>query len=158
MMLKDDILKIDLAHLEDTAAEQARLLRKWADKLATANKEAKLAKRKVRLVRAELSRVIRSSPAKYRIIKVTEDSVEDVVVMSHDFKAAEAELIEAEYNRDVLQAMVSSLHERGEQIGNEVKLFGQQYWAKPKLSGEIGVEAAEVERRRAMRAATEALE
>lgn len=127
---KDDILGIRLNQLHEDAATQPRTLRQWCDKLAGAERKAKLAKRKLRVVKAELSRVVRQNPHKYSIFKVTDTCVEDAVVCISDYKTAETELIDAEYNRDMLKNMVSSLHERGEQIGNEVKLHGQQYWAR----------------------------
>jgi len=146
---KDDILKIDLAHLEKDLAEHARLVRIWGDKLAEAEFNCKHAKNKLRLVKAELSRVVRSNPGKYNIVgRATEDATEDVVVTMSSYKEPAAELIQAEYDRDIIKNMVIALHERGEAMGYQAKLHGQMYWAKPQTNEEysrhdVMTEAAE---------------
>lgn len=148
---KDDLLRIRFDRLHEDAAEQARLMRAWSSKLALADKKAKLAKRKARVVRAELSKVVRQAPGKYGIAKVTDTAVEDAVIQMTTCKEADQEQIEMEYQRDMLKAMVMSIHERGEQISNEVKLFGQQYWAKPAVDPETYQEMTRHDRESVMR-------
>jgi hypothetical protein len=148
---KDDILAINTNKLDEDAAEQPRTLRQWADKLSFAEKRAKLAKRKLRVVKAELSKVVRQSPSKYGIFRVTDTAIEDAVVMMSAYKAEEEELISAELARDLLKNMVISLHERGEEIGNLVKLHGQQYWARVRVDPDTMQEIQEHSRKSAMR-------
>lgn len=133
---KDDLLRINLNRLEVDAAEHARLLRQWGDKAAEAECKVRTGKNALRLIKAETAVVVRANPGNYGIRKISVEAVEDVVVQTRRYRDAETILVAAEYDRDILKSMVSALHERGEQIGNEVKLHGQQYWAKPRADQE----------------------
>lgn len=149
---KDDLLAIDIHNLENDASSQPRLIRIWIDKLAHAEKKAKLAKRELRLVKAELSKSVRSSPSKYGIVKLTDTSVEDAVVCMSTYKAKEEEYIDVELSRDIIKSMVQSLHERGEQISNEVKLHGQGYFSKVSVDPDTMQKIQEQGRLRATKA------
>jgi hypothetical protein len=158
MPIKDDPLKINLYRLEKEAAGQAQLMRDWGQKWADAEKALKMLKNALKVARAEIAKAVRTNPANYGVNKLTEGSIEEVLTLNSILRKQENELVEAEYERDIIKAMVVAIHERGEMISNEVKLHGQQYWSKPTADPEFNKKVREDEAVETMKKAARATE
>lgn len=130
----DDLLAIRQDHLDEDAAGHPRLMFLWGKAFAVAKMKAKQAKNAHKVLEAELDRDIRLCPADYRIEKLTEAAVKACIYTHPSYARTWNELVEAEYEEDILDQFIKALHTRGEQIGNEVKLHGQQYWSKPPVT------------------------
>ena len=127
-----DVLSIDLNRLEVELERQARLFGKWASRLADAKGRVRDAKSELAVTKAELKMEIRSKPDRFRMKKVTDQSVEDCVILQTDYKHALRVLNEALHYEDVLQAKVDALEQKKRMMEKLVDLHGQQYWSKPR--------------------------
>lgn len=127
----EEILEIRLNFLEEDVAQQPKLRRQWGFELAKAKRELAIAKRNVKLLKAELGRAFRMDSRVNLGRKVTEGSTEEYIQSDDAFNKAELDVIEREYEVDWLKEMVEALEDRKEQLSNEVKLHGQGYWSKP---------------------------
>jgi hypothetical protein len=132
----DSLLSINLDRLEEDAQEHPKLAFQWGKLLAEAARKAKVAKNNLKLVAAELELEIRKKPAEYGLDKVTEGSVNAVILCDEQYKYQQQLLIKTEHEEDVLKAFCFALSDRKSMIEAEVKLHGQTYWSKPSLSEE----------------------
>lgn len=127
-----NLLDIHKDRLEDDAAENPKLMWDWGSELAEAKATASTAENKLKLEYARLEMQVRSDPVGCGLEKITDASVKAWVLMQVEYTNQQEMLVQAEYDRDRLQAFVNAVHERGEQIGTMSKLHGQQYWSKPR--------------------------
>lgn len=128
---KDDLLRIDLYRLEECCINNPVLMREWADKLAEAKRATAMADAQLKLVKAEMGKKIRQRPSAYGVVKEVEACFNDALIASKEHQEALMAKITADYEEDILKAMVDSIHERGKQLSNTAALHGQQYWSKP---------------------------
>lgn len=133
---KDDLLKIDLARLEDCCSNQHIMLRQWGDKLALARKKVTDLENAAKVCKAELGKKIRQRYEAYGLVKGTEAEIESAILTQPEYKAAVELVTQAEYEKDLIKSMVDALHDRRTELENLVQLHGQMYFAKPNTSGQ----------------------
>jgi hypothetical protein len=139
--LKTDFLNWTEATLDQACRENPQLTVQWGIRRARARKKAAEAKNALKLCYAETSMDVRKDPASWGLLKVTEDSVEQVVIASPKYQECQRALLEADEEDALLDAVMTALADRREQLSNDVKLYGQQYWSKPDMSGAQPTEA-----------------
>jgi hypothetical protein len=127
-------LDIDLQHLEDECKGHSRRVIYWGIKFAKAKRVVRRLKNKIKARRAEIAREIRRRPRNFQVDRATEGVIEDVCYSHQDYRMLQNDLVRAEYEQDVLEAMMKALYERGQDLGHEVKLFLGMYWSKPDTS------------------------
>lgn len=127
-----DLLAINLNRLEDECKDQPQLMFTWGQELAKARRVSKAAKNRMKLAEVAADKAAREDPfATMGIAKTTEPAIKAYVAGDEEYRQCQQDLIDSEYEEDVLAAFVESLRDRREQLGNEVKLHGQMYWSKP---------------------------
>jgi hypothetical protein len=129
------VLDISLDKLEEDCQRQPQLLFIWGTKLAQVKKDAKVAKNNLKMTAAKLDKEIRADPDSKGLEKITEKAVELCILDQPEYQDAQAILLEAEYEEDVLQAFVSALYDKSGELEKLIKLHGQMYWSKPDTSG-----------------------
>ena len=140
MSYEDDI-RIDETALDVEWLNQPRLCLKYSQELAQAKKEVDRAKEKLDVVRAKIDQEIRKEPLTFGIEKITEASVQSNIVIHKLYRSAETELTEAKYKSEMIRAAVSAIEHRKDALENLVRLYGQQYFAGPKVPRDLSAEA-----------------
>ena len=132
-----DLLEVRLEHLEEDCAGQSQLMREWGFHKAKAIRAVKDLKKELKLKAAHVGRDVRTNPAEFGLEKATEKAVEEVCLLDADYQDLQDQLIQAEYEEDLLGAFVDAIKDRRDQLRNEVILFGQMYFSKPDTSGKV---------------------
>jgi len=135
----DKYLSININALHEEAGRQAELFSEHAKLKAEADKEADEAKNHLKLVTANMDKEIRDDPAKYGIIKITEDQVKNIIVRQPQYQRAAKALIEKEYHAAIHATNVDALRQKKDMITDLVKLRLADYFADPVLpqQGEV---------------------
>lgn len=113
--------------------EQPSLMIKYAQHAAQMRKEVDEAKQNLDVVRAGVDKDIRSNPEKYELGKITEAVVQNAILSIPEYLEANQQLIDAKYEADMARAAVQAMEQRKDALENLVRLFGQQYFAGPKM-------------------------
>lgn len=101
-------------------------------KLAEANKDKATAKAGLEECYATLSNAIRANPEKFRIVKITEATVEEVVLMNPQYKDLQKKFIDSSYLVDLLEAASKTMEHKKKALENLVYLTGQGIHSAPK--------------------------
>ncbi len=131
---KESVIDIDQDDLVEEWKNQPRLYLEWSSKLADARKKLEEAKATIDVVTAELDDRIRTSPDKYDLEKVTENSVKACILRQEAHAAATSSFQEAKHEVDMLGAMVGALDHRKRALENIVQLWAAQYFSSPSLT------------------------
>ena len=97
------ILDPDPNNLIEEWSLQPKLYREWSRKLAKARQVLRRRKAKLKLTIAELDRLIRKDPSKYRLEKLSEPAIANAVLREIDYQTAEKRMHQAEYIVDLLE-------------------------------------------------------
>jgi hypothetical protein len=135
-------LGIDPHSLDEDWLRQPGLFMKYSVFAADAEKRRNQAKEKIDVVKAELDRSIRSASdvdrlAKYKMEKLTENSISATILLQPEYKEARDALTEAEYELSILQGAVKAFDHKRAALENEVKLWLGSYFAGPKEPRDI---------------------
>ena len=96
---------------------------------------------------AGLGLKIRANPATFGLDKVTEASVQAVILLDAECAKLREEIAVAQYELEVIVAAVRALDQKKSALENLVRLQGQNYFAGPSVPRDIGKEwVASVER------------
>jgi len=99
---------------------------------------------------AGLGLKIRANPATFGLDKVTEASVQAVILLDAECAKLREEIAVAQYELEVMGAAVRALDQKKSALENLVRLQGQNYFAGPSVPRDIGTEwVNEVERNNA---------
>lgn len=126
-----DFFRPDEHRLDQEWLEQPRLFGKHALQLADARREHEETKAERDVIVAEIDMDIRRDPVKYDLPKVTEGSVEKLILLQPRYQKAQRKVIEAKHRVDVLQAVCDALEHRKKALENLVHLHGQDYFSTP---------------------------
>ena len=130
MHIDEDALDVELL-------EQPSLMAKYSRLLAESKRDRDLAKEALDLKKAEINLDIRDHPQDYKLEKVTVDAVEACILMEDEFKAAQKELNDTNFEVNVLQGIISAIEHRKSALENLVKLYGQNYFSGPAIPHDI---------------------
>lgn len=136
-MSYEDDMYIDENALDVEFLDQPAKVVKYARLLAEARRDKDLAKEALDLTKAEINLDIRDNPEKYGLTKITVDAVEACILMEKRYEEAVKEYNDANYEVNVLQGVVNALEHRKSALENLVKLYGQQYFAGPKIPHDL---------------------
>lgn len=143
-----DFFEIDKNQLDLEWQRQPGLFHKYATQLADAKREFEQAKTATDVAAANADSIIRETPAKFGIEKVTEAAVKAAVVSHPGYARAVAKMHEARHAVDILQAAVTTLDHRKKALENLVDLRLADYFSEPRARGNAAADmAARVERR-----------
>jgi hypothetical protein len=136
-MSYEEDMHIDENALDVEFLEQPTKVIKYARLLAEARRDRDLAKEALDLTKAEINLDIRDNPEKYNLTKITVDAVEACILMEDRYEQVVKEYNDANYEVNVLQGAVNALEHRKSALENLVKLYGQQYFAGPKIPHDL---------------------
>jgi len=142
-------IRIDETALDVEWLEQPRLMMKYARHAADCRMNLDLAKERVDFVKAELDKHIRENPKYYKMEKVTESAIQNIIITQEKYMDAEEKLIHARYDLDIANAAVRALDARKEALENLVRLYGLQYFAGPRVLRDLRTEVENREKRQA---------
>ncbi len=140
-------LDIDQYALDDEWLGHAQLYGEWAVNAADARRDLDIAKADLDVTKAEVDKAIRSDPETYGLVKLTETVISSTVLLQDDVKTAQAAVIEARHELEVMQGMVSALDHRKAALVHLVSLFLSEYYAKPTARKDDKEKMDEVEKR-----------
>lgn len=122
--------EIDMNELDKECATHPKTYHEYAMQMPQARKKLGEAEAELKLVKAEVDKAIRSDPEEYDLAsKPTESSIATTIFLQKEYKQAQRNVIDAQYNVDMLDAMLRSLDRKGSMIDNAVKLHGQDYFS-----------------------------
>jgi len=145
----DGDVSIDPHQLDREWLEQPRMYFRYAAALGDARRELDEAKSSFDLVKAEMYLEVRSNPGKFGLEKVTEKSLEAVVLSQNEYGQAQNEVIQAKHKVDILGAAVTALDHRKKALENMVTLHMADYYSKPRAKGESKEAVADMEKKAA---------
>lgn len=127
------IMSVDLANLEREWAEQAQRHQTFCEIAAERRKLHAEKKAALDVAEALAAKAIRKKPEKYGTDgKLTEPMVKASISLHPIYAKALQDLIDAKYDLDIAEAAVSASEHRKKALENEVSLWSQSYFAKPK--------------------------
>ena len=133
-------LKIDPDELDIAALEQTNLAMKYSREAAHYERVAKKAHEKVKTLRAELTRDANEDPdgCLGKGTKPTGPNVEAYYRTHDTYKKAKEDLIEAEYNRDLVKAAADHISfQRSKMITVLAQLLNAEYFAAPAIARDL---------------------
>lgn len=138
----EEDLAIDSQALDVEWLKQPQLLMKYSIASAQAEKKAKQAHERVKLVRSELIKKATRNPKKYldEGVKPTAPNIEAFYREHPDHINAKDELIEAEYQAAIIRSAVFAFNQRRVALEELVRLHGMQYFAGPKEPRDLSKE------------------
>lgn len=134
-------IRIDETALDVEWLEQPSLMMKYARVAIEARKKLDQAKEALDVAKAELDKNIRSNPERFGLEKITEGAITSAILTHKDYAKANQEMIEAKYQTDMANAAVRAVEARKDALENLVRLFGQSYFAGPKMPRDLTHEA-----------------
>lgn len=130
-------LEIDPVALDCEWISQPQRFMKYAQAAADASKHRELIKDQLNLLRAKLDQEIRAT-ASNDGEKITEAVVVSRINQNVSYQALNQDLIQAEYNLELMQYAVRSMDQRKVALENLVRLFGMEYFSGPREPQDIG--------------------
>jgi len=126
-------LRIDPDFLDAEFLNHPALFMKYAEQSAKANKLAKEAEERVKTLRSELVKNANEDPDTYlgKGVKPTAPVVEAFYRTDEDYQEAKQEMIDAQYDADMLTNIVFAFQARKLTLENLVRLQGQNYFSSP---------------------------
>jgi len=132
--------QIDPDALDIEWLSQARLMMKYTRHAAETRMEADNEKERLDLVKAGLDKEIRLDPEKFDITKITESAIFNTIITQQKYIMANAKYIEARFEAEIAKGAVAAIEQRKTALENLVKLYGQQYFAGPKVPRDLSYE------------------
>lgn len=130
----ESIVQIDELNLDKECIRQPGLVLQWATQAAEKRKDIDEAKAELDVVEADLSRKIRQDCGAYGLEKVTETAVAGVILLQKSYRTAHQKLLDARYQHELAQAVVSALEHKKRSLTLLVELHGIGYCSSPRLS------------------------
>lgn len=140
-------IKIDEDALDIEWLEQPSLMLKYIKLQTQLQKEEELAKEKFELVKAELDKKIRSNPEKFELAKITDSVIQYTILLQNDYTNANTIYIDAKFENNIAKGAVRAMDVRKQSLENLVKLYGQGYFAGPKVPRDLTWEREERQKR-----------
>lgn len=134
-------LFIDENALDLEWLSQPMLMLNYTEAAASARREIDRMKETLSVKKAELDKAIRKNPDKYDIEKITESVVNSTIIMQKSYQDIQSDVIDAQYEHQMLQGAVQAVEHRKQALENMSKLLGLQYFAGPKTPRDLPYEA-----------------
>lgn len=139
---------IDENALDIEWLEQAKLTLKYSAIKAKASFAVDEAKANIDMVKAELDKEIRNNPDDFEIPKVTESAIQAAIAVHPDFKEAQKEYHDAQYEYNMAWGAVNAIQDKKAALENLVRLHGQNYFAGPAVPRNLSKEWEDKQRQK----------
>ena len=133
-------LDIDPLRLYDELIGQPSQRGQFGELHADAQKDLDDAKANLSVAQAEADRDIRECPSDYGIDKLSEARISAAVTLHPAVKIAVKRVNDAKHRVNVLDAAIQGLEHRRAALKSLVELFGQDYFAAPRMPAGIKTE------------------
>lgn len=146
---KDDysLTDIDEHNLSKECTRLPTQYRRFAFAAVERKKDVAEIKAELAVIEADLSKMVRATPEKYGLEKLTETGLSSTVKAHPKVVAVAARLREAEYKYDLAQAAVWTMEHKKRGLSLAVDLAGMGMFPEAKITKE-GKEAVELEQKR----------
>lgn len=141
-------VEIDETALDVEWLQQPRLMLKYGNYAAQKRQEMDLAKENLDVVKAQLDKDIRAIPGDYGIGKLTESAIQSAILTQEEYQEANQAYIKAKYEYDMAITAVRAIDQKKTALENLVRLYGQQYFAGPKVPRDLSKEWVQKERQK----------
>jgi hypothetical protein len=145
------VVQIDEHNLDKECIRLPGDYLKWAHAAAEAKRDADERKARLAVIHADLSKLIRDTPGKYGMEKVTEAGLAAAVLLQEPYQKAQARLRQANYESDMTQAVVWALEHKKRSLTLLVDLHGMGYFSSPKVTKAGRAAVEEMSQRRVKR-------
>jgi tetrahydromethanopterin S-methyltransferase subunit G len=140
-------------HIDDSALdiewlEQPKLMAKYTRHEAETKRRLDKAKERLDIIEASLYQKIVADPQKYEAAKTTEGAIQKAIIQQDDYIEATEEKQDAQYAVNMAKSAVRSMYMKKEALENLVQLFGQQYFAGPKMPRDLSKKRARKEQQK----------
>jgi hypothetical protein len=143
---ENSLLEIDRNELDAEWAKQPKLYHEYAVQLGEMKRKLDEAEANLKVVKADVDKAIRLRPSKYSLAdKPTEASIATTIVIQKRYIKAQNEVVMAQYDVNITDAMVRSLDHKKSALENMVRLHGQDYFSTPKADA-VGRERLDEQR------------
>lgn len=136
---------IDESALDVEWLEHPSKVLRYGKHLAGVLRRLELAKESLNVVKAEIDKAIRQKPGNYGIDKITETQVSNAVILDEAYQEANKEVIELRYEYEMSKTAFQAITSRRDALQSLTSLYGQQYFAGPRIPRDL---ANEMEKRR----------
>jgi len=137
-----DDFRIDEHDLVTESYKQPMLAFNYACAQAEATRERDKKKQTLEITKAELDSDVRANPGRYGIEKITENVVSSTILSDEKTQQAQADLIQAQYELNILQAAVDSIvYQKKAMIDNLVELMKMNYYVNQAGTPSPGIQA-----------------
>ena len=130
-------VKIDHLALDVEWLEQPELMRRYCSRSADLRAEMDQASNVVEEVKAKVNADVRSNPEKYGLNKTTETAINNAVILDPEYQNAVVDHLESKRVYWLARGDVQSMEQRKTALENMVKLYGQSYFAGPKVPRDL---------------------
>lgn len=134
-------VKIDLDNLHLEWNKQTHLYQKYSEEYARLVKVKKKTEERLDIVKAELDKDIRRNPVKFGVLLYedskgntkppTETMISNAILLQEKYQDANNNVIEAEYEVNVMKGVVKSFEQRKDGLTEEARLWGAGYYSTP---------------------------
>ena len=131
---------IDDSALDVEWLEQPGLMMKYTELQAKARREVDRQKEALSVTRAVLDRKFRRSPENYKIDKVVNETVNSALITHPSYKKAMEDLIEAQYEYQMISGAVASVEQRKSALEGLGRLLAQNYFSGPSVPRDLSNE------------------
>ena len=136
-------IEIDENSLDIEWLDQPKKMLKYAKHAAQMRRELDISKQNLDIAKSEADKKIRNNPEKYKIEKVTENTVAAAIIIESGYKTAYEEYLEAKYESEMASNALTAFEQRKSALENLVKLHGQQYFSGPSVPRDLQWEREE---------------
>lgn len=134
---EESLLAIDNTQLDREWAKQPKLYHEYATQSAEVRRVLDEKEAEFKVAKAEVDKRIRTNPTKYGLSeKPTEASIASTILLQKKYLKAQNEVILAQYDVNIIDAMVRSLDHKKSALENMVRLHGQDYFSTPKADAD----------------------
>jgi hypothetical protein len=142
--MDNDKFKTDVEINPDTLdvewCKQASLFGEYGMEQAAARARLDTAKERLDVKVAGLGLKIRSNPATFGLDKVTEGSIQSVILLDTECAKLRGDVVTAQYELEMTGVAVRTMDHKKAALENLVRLQGQSYFAGPSVPRDLGAE------------------
>lgn len=136
-------LEVDKNRLDVEWEKQPSNYMYYAEQEVIAAEEKDKAVQRLSIVRAEMDAKVRSSPEKYKIDKVTETAISNVVNNSEEYRKVENEVIEKTKKMKILSAAVIAFDHKKRALTKLTDLYIAGYYSSGGIPAEMKEKVAD---------------
>ena len=139
------LVPIDVNALVDQCAIQPYLYGCVGKFWVKARHRQRKAKARLEIIQSKVKDTIRKSPDSHGVEKITDKSVEAAMICDESVKAANNDYIQACYESDAANILLTIFEQKSSMLKGEVTLFNTQYVHETGRMGKMDIRTAENE-------------